>query len=324
MTLSAAKYEVRADKRELAAMASGYAAVFVAALAIMFITFRAARIIGNHQPSIDAFSYVEAHLFILLVEIILWTIMVRAAIRFKSYTWRIRTSQDGSALNLIADAMLLSFAYAVLFDAASTVKTLFMGTPYLQAVTAVTNLLPLGVFLLLSVLLFTGSFRLSRLVPANPAFMHRHQRLIALGLALFVLLVIPYSEYFYHVAPGILDDDGLQRFILPQPALIAVYLMPFIAVWLLGLLSCLNLAKYAHLVPGKIYKPKFRNLYLGILISYISTFLIQIFYVSNLPSNRFGLGLIFIISLIVMIIIGYSLMYRGANQLYMLEKSPTI
>lgn len=324
MTLGTATYNVRADRNELAALLSGYASVFVAALAVILTTFRAAYIIAHQQPSINAFSYAETHTYILLVEVVMWMIMVRAAIRFKSYARRIMLSKDGSGLNLIADAMLLSFVYAVLFDIASSVKTLFMGTTYIQTVTTVTNLLPLAVFLLVSVLLFAGSLRLSRLVHGKPAFINHYQRLAALSLALFTVLIVPYGEYFYQVAPSILDDDGLRHFTLPHTTLIAVYLLPFIMVWLLGLLSCLKLVKYAHLVSGKIYKPKFRNLYLGILISYFSTFLIQIFYVSNLPSNRFGVGLIIIISLIVLIIIGYSLMYRGANQLYMLEKCPTI
>jgi len=87
----------------------------------------------------------------------------------------------------------------------------------------------------------------------------------------------------------------------------------------MGLLSCLNLAQYAYRVRGKLYKPMFRNLYVGILLSYISTYLIQIFYVSNVSSNQVGVGFGILISLILMLIAGYTLIYRGANQLYALE-----
>ena len=323
MEPSAVRYEVKADKCEFTFLVVAYAVIFVSALAFIFMIFRDAQLIERNRSGIDAFSYAETHTYILLIEIVLWTIMAKAAIRFKAYAWRIRRSADGSALNLIANAMLLSFAYAILFDMASTFKTLFMNTPVLQAVTTITNLLPLGVFLALSSLLFAGSSQLARLMVDGSVSRQRHQRFRALCLALFVLVVFPYGEYFHRVAPVILDDDGLHHFVLSPATLVAVYLAPFIVIWLLGVLSCLNLMWYARHVPGKIYKPTFRNLYIGILTSYVSTYLIQIFYISNVSSNRFGFGLLFLISLIALLIIGYGLMYRGANQLYMLERGPS-
>jgi hypothetical protein len=133
--------------------------------------------------------------------------------------------------------------------------------------------------------------------------------------------VFPYGEYFYRVAPKLVDDDGLRHFALLPSTLVAVYLVPFAVVWLLGLLACLHLAKYAFLVPGKIYKPIFYNLYVGILVSYVSTYLIQLFYVSNLHSNRFGVGLVIIVGLIALLIAGYGVIYRGASQLYLVEQN---
>lgn len=323
MKRSAARYEIKAGRWEYAARVVAYAAVFGAAAIFVFMIFRAGHLIERYQPAIDPFSYAETHLYVLLVEVALWMIIAKAAIRFKAYAWRIRGSSDGAALNLMANAMLLSFGSAILFDMASTFKTMFMGTALLPNVTTVTNLLPLAVFLLLSVLLYAGSVRLVRLVPSAKGLGQRYRRLVACSLGLFVLLIIPFGGYFYHVAPLIIDDDGLRHFVLPANVLVGIYLVPFIAIWLLGVLSCVNLATYALRVQGKIYRRYFFTLSTGILIAYISSYLIQIFYVSNLPSNQFGFGLVFILSLIVMLIVGYGLMYRGANQLYMLERGPS-
>ncbi len=299
---------------------AAYVAVFLAAFLFFFMIFRDAHLIALYQPGVDASSYIEAHTYIVLVEIALWLIMARAALRFMSYTRKIVYSPDGAALHYIALAMLLSFVYAIVFDMASTFKTLFMRSAYLGLITTITNLLPLIVFLLLSMLLFIGSFKLKRLVPDNPAQARRNRRVIVLSLAIFLLLVFPYAEYFYRMAPALLDDDGLRHFTLLPGILIAVYLLPFAAIWLLGLLSSLNLAQYARRIGGKIYRPAFRSLYIGILTAYISTYLIQIFYVSNVPSNQFGFGLMFIITLIFLLMAGYALMYRGADQLYKLEQ----
>ena len=306
--------------RERTAPIAVYGAVFVSANIFLFMIFRDARLIRAYQPGVDAASYAEIHSYILLVEIALWLIMAKAAARFIAYTHIIKRSSDGAALHYIAWAMLLSFVYAVLFDMASTFKTLFIRTPYLPFVTTTTNLLPLAVFLLLSLLLFVGSVRLKRLLPDSPAQLQRNRHIIAFGVAAFLLVVIPFAEYFYRLAPTMLDDDGLHHFTLAPGVLILTYVMPFTVIWLLGLLACLNLAQYGNRVKGRLYRPMFRKLYAGILLSYISTYLIQIFYVSNAPTNRFGIGLLSLIALIFLLIIGYGLMYRGADQLYMIEK----
>lgn len=314
-----AVYWVRTTDREFLMLVGMLMVVFLAAFAFLFMIFRSAHLVGLYQPHINAASYTEAHTYIVLIEIVLWAVIAKAAARFKAYTHKIRGSTDGAALDFIANAILLSFAYAILFDVASTFKTLFMRSASLPVVTTLTNLLPLAVFLLLSVLLFIGTFKLKRLLPDTRLQLRRNRYIIALSLAVFVLVVIPFGEYFYHIAPAMLDDDGLRHFAVSPSALLVVYLLPFAVIWLLGLLSCLNLAQYASRVRGKLYRPMFRNLYLGILIAYISTYLIQVWYASNLPSNRFGFGLLSIIVLIFLLILGYGLMYVGANQLYLLE-----
>lgn len=313
------KYKMRVTGWELGAMAMAYVVVFVSAFLFVFLIFRAAHLISSNKAGINAALYAETHTYVVLIEIALWIIMARAAIRLKSYTRRIAGSQDGRALRSIADAMLLSFPYAILFDMASTWKTLFLHTAHLSLVTTLTNVVPLGLFLYLSILLFIGAWRLRRTSPDDPDRTIRDRRSFLFGLLCFLLVVVPYTRYFYHTAPNLLDDDGLHHFALSPGILVGVYILPFALVWLLGLASCLNLASYVHSVRGKLYRPMFRNLYRGILISYASTYLVQIFYVSNVSSNRFGLGLLFLLSLIGLLMIGYGLIYRGANQLYSLE-----
>ena len=316
----AAAYWVRTAGWETVILGSLYAAIFLSALAFLFMIFRAAYLISLYQPHINAAAYAEAHAYILLIEIVLWTVIAKAAVRFKAYTRKIRGSADGVALDFMANAMLLSFAYAILFDVASTFKTLFMRSPYLPFVTTVTTLLPLAIFLVLTGLLFVGTLKLKRLLPDTEIQIRRNRYVVAISLTLFALAVIPFGEYFYHLVQVMLDDDGLHHFTLSPGSLLVVYLLPFAVIWLLGLLSCLNLAQYANRVRGKLYRPMFRNLNAGILAAYISTYLIQIWYISNLPSNRFGFGLVSLFVLILLLVVGYGLMYLGANQLYLLEQ----
>jgi hypothetical protein len=317
MALQAAKYELRSMQWEPTALAVAAGVIALATGMFALLILRDAWLIQGFRTGIDAKLYTETHLYILLVEVILWGLMARAAIRFKMYTHEIAQSRDGRALGYIANAILLSIPYAILFDMASSFKTLFVHTQYLSLVTTITNLLPLAIFLVLSVLLYIGSLRLRNMLSEAPL---RWQYITNLSLVIFSLAVVPYVQYFYRVAPTLVDDDELRHFALSPNVLVVAYVIPFAAVWLLGLVSCLNIAQYASRINGKLYRPMFRSLYIGILISYASTYFIQVFYASNLSSNKFGPGLVILVGLIAMLIVGYGLMYRGANQLYRLEQ----
>jgi hypothetical protein len=247
-------------------------------------------------------------------------VIARAAVRFKTYTRWIRDTPDGKALNFIANAMLLSLPYAVLFGMASTFKTLFVDSPRFSQETTLSNLLPLAVFVIVTGLLATGAYKLSRLLPNDPAVKQRSEHVALTCTSAFLLIVTPFIQRFHDTVPQVLDDDNLHHFSLSPDVLVPLYIVPFALVWLVGLLSTVKLAEYSYHVTGRIYRPMVRNLYLGILLSYTSTYLTQIFYLSNIPSNRFGPGLLILVGLLALLILGYGLMYRGANQLYSLEK----
>lgn len=320
METRAVRYGTKTVGWEIAALILAYTAIFIAAALFILMIYRASQLIGANMPGINPKLYTETHTYIVLIEVILWSIMARAAVRFKAYAREISHSKDGEALNYIANAILISVAYAILFDMASTFKTLFMTTPNLHVVTTVTNLLPLTLFVYLTVLLFIGTIKLKRVLPEGTGSKKRNYSIILIALAIFLLVVIPYGIHFYHFSSVMLDDDGLHHFVLSPGTLTFVYLLPFSFVWLLGLLSCVNLAEYSRRIRGEIYRPMFRNLYRGILIAYVSTYFIQIWYVSNLSSNRFGAGMYILLVLIALLIAGFVLLYRGANQLYRLER----
>jgi hypothetical protein len=320
MESRAVKIGVRTVSWEAMASITAYSVIFISAIFFTYMIFRASDLIANSVSTVNAKLYVETHFYILLIEVVLWLIMARAAIRFKAYTRQIRQSKDGNALNNIANAILLSVVYAIIFDMASTIKTLFMNTSILAPVTTLTNLVPLALFVVLTLLLYYGSYRLVRLLPYSSITHRRSRQIFIISLVIFVLLVIPYSGYFHRIAPTMLDDDGLHHFVMSPGILTVVYIIPFVFVWLLGLLACINLANYASSVRGKIYRPMFKKLYFGVLIAYISTYCIQIWYVSNVASNRLGIGLITLVALIILLITGFILIFQGANKLYKLEQ----
>ncbi len=314
------RYESKSVGWEIAALITSFFIIATASILFILLVFRAAQLIGMSNSGIDPNLYRVTHTYIVLIEILLWSIMAKAAVRFKAYAREIMPSKDGIALNYIATAMLLSILYAILFDMASTFKTLFINSPLLHFVTTISNYIPLALFLVLSIFLYIGTVKLKEVLPDETTTKQHFMLSIAVSIVIYIAAVIPYARYFYHVAPIMLDDDGLRHFILSPGILTITYIVPFSIIWLLGILSCINLADYANRVRGKIYRPMFKNLYLGILIAYVSSFFIQIWYVSNLSSNKFGVGMYSLIVLILLLIAGFGLMYRGANRLYRLEK----
>ena len=152
---------VRESKRwELNASVYVYPAIILFGGLFVYILYRAATIIRVSNSQINPRFYFETHFITIILEIVLWVIIARAAMRLKSYVLMVIDSSDGQALDYIANALLMSLLYAISFGMASTVKTLFWHTPYLRSVTTVTNFFPLIIILFSSILLLVGSFPL--------------------------------------------------------------------------------------------------------------------------------------------------------------------
>jgi len=292
-----------------------YISITIVALIFIYIMFQASNMIKKYNPHINYKQYLLTHFLTIIFELILWAIIARSAMRFKSYTLTVIRNEDGRALNYIANSILISLAYAILLCMASTVKTLFWNSPDLRAVTTITNLVPLLVILAASVYILVGTQRLRHL--SNSRL--RDSVNLRPYLSLLFVFVVAYTLDFYQSAPNMLDDDGLHHFSLSPTVLLFVYVLPYVIVWVLGVFSCINLVDYAKNVKGIIYKSLFTDLRNGLIISFIGTYCVQIFTASDLSSNKFGAGFVVIILILALLTWGYLLIYRGTNQLYKLE-----
>lgn len=296
-----------AQGEEFKALASIYAALTFCALVFIYITHRAALIISKSDTGINSKSYFEAHLTLIFVEFVLWIILARVAVRFKLYARYVIGSVDGGALDYIANALLLTLLFAIILGISTTIKTLFLNTPYLNVITSVTNLIPTIVILTYSIILYLGSLKLKRILPVKKRNI-KDSALSLYFLFLFFAIII-YTRYFYYSAPKNIDDDGLHYFVLAPKWLLITYVLPYIVIWVLGLMACLNLAHYANNVEGKIYRPLFRNLYKGLMMIFIGTYLVQVYIVTTLHANQIGFGLLVIVWLLLLIIGGAYLFF---------------
>jgi hypothetical protein len=292
-----------------------YGFIAASAVSYMYITYRADLLI--HTSHSDFVTFLLTHLSLIVPEIVVWGIAAVGALKLKAYARSVGWGSDGTAFNYIADALLVLVVYSVAISLATDVKILFKNTSVLQAATVLTVHVPVMLALISSMFLFIGTYELSRL--ASEGLRRLSPRVVEFSLVAFVMMITVFTWYFYVEAPRRVDDEGMSRFSLPAGVLLVTYVLPHIIMWLLGLLACLHLAHYSRYVKGRIYKAFVRGLTIGVLTVYISTYIVQILYVTNISSRHFSPALFLVLLVLLLLMAGYLFIYRGASLLQRIE-----
>ena len=257
---------------------------------------------------------IVASIFVLLT--VVWLLAVRTALRFKNYTWTIRKSKDGKSLSMIATAFCLLVGYIMLLPAVMTLESLLVGTPYLKLGVALGNHLPLLLALASGILLLKGSVKLVGLVNYRRHYKPGLVLLVSVGIAAVFTV---FCMQFVQAVPHLQSVNGVPKFTLPVPALIFTYVIPHVALWIVGSLACLNIMHYAHKVAGVVYKSLFRDLGLGLLLVYICIFIAQFLTISSMSYAHAEKGLIAVYGVVGLALWGLGLIYRGSKKLQKIE-----
>lgn len=290
-------------------------AYFVLGFASFFYLFciqRSSELAGGDKTEA---SHLIINLSFGLPEIIIWLLAARGAIRFKEYANSIRGSQDGSALNLIADAFLWLVVYVVLLTFGNQFLALARGNTIVSGMVVVKNHLPILLALISTLLFLAGARRLNAITPLRIA--KRHTQLLWVLVAVFSLA---FMADFLHNRPAMQTLNGEPQFELSQQALLFTYVIPYIVIWCLGTYAWLSLTNYARLVKGTIYRPLFGTLAKGVGFVFVATFLAQLLIVANVNVDKFSAVLVIIYLLLVFAAYGFLLIYKGAANLHRLEK----
>jgi len=290
-----------------------YALVVVAAVMMIVISYKTTRTIEEVRSG--SISCLLIRLSVTIPELVIWAIALRAAVRFKHYAVSIKHSDDGSRLEYIANGLLILVAYIISLTLGSLVVELVRHGSHLKQAVAINNYLPVFIALLSSLYLYIGSRRLAGLVGSASRNRSRELRYIVL----FAVFAVLFAVNFYSNAAGLIGDNGVPRFAFSLNILMFSYVLPYIIVWSLGLLTCFNLAWYSHNTPGTLYKRLFRNLYQGILVVIISLFSAQVLTITPLTMEALNPGLIAIYAVLVLAVCGFALVYRGTQKLEKLE-----
>jgi hypothetical protein len=287
-----------------------YTATAVLGILFMVLTYASRGTGHNHESLLLRLS-------IALPELVIWAVAIMSAVRFKEYAHSIRETQDGGALNLIANSLLVLVLYVIFLSSGDAIKSLFVNSPHLKTAVTLSNYLPLVIAFISSVLIYRGSKHLSKIISAPP---WDSRRLVISALPFFLLLFI-YAWQFYKAVPTLKGADGLPRFTQSPGVLLVTYVLPHLVLWGLGLLACFNIARFAVTTKGLIYKALFRNLYQGLILVFVCIFTAQLIIISPINLEKFNIWLALAYAVLVAAVFGFGLIYRGVQQLDRIEKA---
>jgi hypothetical protein len=284
----------------------------ITSLAYILITYRAAEL--SHQGNVSALHAFLINCTVALPEIAIWVLATIAALRFKQYAHAIRGSADGKAMNFIANALLLIVGYIILLSVAGAVMMLSKNSSYLNLTVNLGNHLPLAVALVAAAYFCAGALRLNKLVSLR---MRQRWQLIITGT--FAVIATLYVWDFNNRVPSLHGHEGVPQFVLPVGTLIFTYALPYVIVWALGVYACISIANYARHTKGTIYRELLGNLYRGVLLVFICTFLAQLFVVSDVSLEHFSFLLFLIYCLLLAAVAGFIMIYQASARLNTLE-----
>jgi hypothetical protein len=256
-------------------------------------------------------------LTITIPEIIIWLIASVGAFRFKKYATSIKNYPDGKGLDKIANALLLLVLYIILLTTASTIVNLLAHTEYLDITIALKNHLPVITILASALFLLRGSEDLNEVVGDD--IWTKPRLLLLVGSALVFFMVFGYV--FYTAQPNLMTTNGMPRFALPVQVLLVTYILPHVIVWFMGLKAAVNLINYTSQVRGVVYKSLFKDLYRGVLLTFICIFTAQFIIITSMVATQpnFALGLIY--GVLILALVGFALILRGARKLDKIEQA---
>jgi hypothetical protein len=290
--------------------------IFPILMGIIAITldYRMSLTRSSNNETITSFPLL---LTITIPVIAIWLLATYGATRLKSYAHSIRASNDGKNLNYIANGLLWLVVYLLLLPTANPIEGLFVNSRYLRLSVILGNhtLVVLG---LISVYLLLKGTR--GLVPLTQRSLRGTPLFTVFSLVSGAFLIF-FAWSFYRSVPTLMPVNGVPKFALPAQLLLFTYVLPYILMWIGGLLAVRNLSHYALKTKGSVYKSLFRDLYKGILVVYICIFIAQMLVISTISYTSFNISIGLIYALLVLSAIGFLLVAKGSKKLAGVEMS---
>jgi hypothetical protein len=254
-------------------------------------------------------------LTILIPVLLIWLMAAYGVTTFKNYSIMLKGTKEGTGIDLIADGLLVTLSYFVISSLFSSLMPYLIHYRHYDSLAVVHDHLAPLFSLVAFFLLYRGSSLLRQVTPFSTWTASTIWALIGYGI--FV------AAFVFDFATNAIGGGPLRTAIdvLPHEVLLMTLILPYVIAWFLGVLACINIAKYANHVKGSLYRRALRDLVLGISGIAIFVMVIQLISYANRYFSRWSLGPILAIlyALIILYGIGFVFVASGAKKLARIE-----
>ena len=255
-------------------------------------------------------------LTVMLPILVIWLVAVYGAAHFKQYARLIRQSADGRGLDLISSGLLLVVASFISQGLLGLLPNYFVGRKWLDLSVALGNTIPLAMSLIGFGLILSGAMKLRTITL---------RRLSAAGLAAillpYCLLSVIYAWNFYQSVP-LAAASGIPKFAGPGKMPFFTLAIPYIGMWLMGILAVTIIAEYARTVNGAVYRLALKDLVLGLSGVLGFSILLQLLQLSAGLFAHMSIGGVLAVVYFILILYaaGFVFIAKGARKLMLIEQ----
>lgn len=282
------------------------------ALAIILVLVIPPRAVTLQMYHISPFVYREIILALFIPYFLIWFAAFFAFAKLQQYRKALGEAAEGKGFAQISTGIgVLAMGVAI-----STIASLAVGSAtsgVLEVIhTIVSDYMQLAFALVGFTYIGNGIHKLAVIADIRPTL--RAMR------ALFSIVAV-IGVFFTFFALHTRYAHG-NPYHLPPFLLLATVIVPYIYTWFAGLMGVYELARYAYVVKGVIYKRALNTLAVGLTTVIVSSIIIQYVTSSIGGASNIGLSTIVIIIylLLAMLVAGYVLIALSANQLKKIEE----
>ena len=298
---------------------SSYYLVWAGALALYSVLSFFAPVRNNTYNLSDAARYEILLGFIIPIALI-WLVAIYGAQRFKQYAASIIDSPDGKALNTVSNGLFVLAFGTILASLISSGKTYLVDDSRYQDYVHLSNTVQWLVTLSAFYLIWKGSAQLLKTVKGARA----SRLLLSTLLVGYALVSSWYVTAMLHNPYRLTTPDVSKHasYFLHDGSLIALIILPYLAIWLLGIFTIVNILAYRKSVKGTIYRNSLKYLSAGIIGVVSFSIIGQLLGTVGDALSGWDLQgiLILVFGIILLYSVGYVLIAIGAKKLSRLEE----
>lgn len=270
--------------------------------------------LSQYGISESRFRLITLSLTALVISI--WSLAFYGFSKIKRYADSIGDHKDGTGFSLIAQGLMwLAISMAFRSALTSSFERIVTEYPRLESFASIVENYTYVLFALVTfILISNGARELAGIVKLRNTVERQH---------LWIVITSVIASLFTYLV--MVRPTGSNTYGLPDLAIILTIIIPLVYAWYRGFLAAYHLLIYRRRVRGAIYKKGLAILVAGLVLTVISSILIQFILAINATLTSLDITPLLTIVYALVLVIGssFALIVIGANKLQKIESAGT-